>query len=380
MQKKLPVLVVGSASTNPDLEYASGFRAVDPVVFLRTETRQVLVVPELEYGRAGQAAQGGRQGRREVTVFTPRLLRLRGKKGRDIGEWAWQAVKRAGVRRVGVSPMVPHAVAKCLERNGVRVQIVEGGLFPERAVKDAAECRQIGEVQQAAVIAMRAVTSVIAQAEIGTGGALRINRQRVTSEALHQCVREVLFKHGCLGKDTIIAGGKQAADPHEMGHGPLRAGETIVIDIFPQHMAHGYWGDLTRTVVRGQAPAGIRKMYHAVKAAQKAALDRIRPGVKAATVHNAAAAVMDECGFNTQTVNGRRVGFIHGLGHGVGLAIHEEPGLGPTSEKRLRAGHVVTVEPGLYYPDLGGIRIEDTVLVTRDGWRYFTPCEKRLEV
>jgi Xaa-Pro aminopeptidase len=152
------------------------------------------------------------------------------------------------------------------------------------------------------------------------------------------------------------------------------------MDIFPQHLEHGYWGDLTRTVVRGKAPARLRRMYQAVRAAQAAALAAIRPGVKCATVHERAAAEMKRRGFATVMEGAEASGFIHGTGHGVGLSIHEEPALADGVDGRLRAGHVVTVEPGLYYPGFGGVRIEDTVVVTPGGWRYLAPCEKRLEV
>jgi Xaa-Pro aminopeptidase len=196
---------------------------------------------------------------------------------------------------------------------------------------------------------------------------------------VQKTITRVLMDHHCLSRDTIVAGGTQAADPHEKGHGPLRAHEAIVIDIFPKHQDHGYWGDLTRTVVRGRATAGLRRMYHAVRMAQSAALNAVKPGVRCATVHRRAAAELEMRGFKTTTVDGRRVGFIHGTGHGVGLEIHERPSLG-LGKDRLKSGHVITIEPGLYYPEHGGIRIEDTIVVTHKGWRYLVPCERRFEV
>jgi Xaa-Pro aminopeptidase len=141
-------------------------------------------------------------------------------------------------------------------------------------------------------------------------------------------------------------------------------GETIVIDIFPQHVAHGYWGDLTRTVVRGSASPVLRRMYQAVKSAQAAVLSRVRPGVSGRTLHRAAVRELSRRGFKTEEREGRSVGLVHSTGHGVGLSVHEAPGIGPRSG-RLKRGNVVTIEPGLYYPDVGAVRIEDTILVTR---------------
>jgi Xaa-Pro aminopeptidase len=192
-------------------------------------------------------------------------------------------------------------------------------------------------------------------------------------------IERVLLDHGCSGKNTIVAGGEQGADPHEQGHGPLLARRPIVIDIFPQHTRSGYWGDLTRTVVRGAAGHELRRMYAAVRAAQAAALAKIRAGARCSAVHKAAAEELAGRGFETGARNGRPAGFIHSTGHGVGLAIHEAPSVSRFGG-RLEAGNVITVEPGLYYPGLGGIRIEDTVEVTKTGWRYVVPCEKRFEI
>jgi Xaa-Pro aminopeptidase len=178
---------------------------------------------------------------------------------------------------------------------------------------------------------------------------------------------------------TIVAGGPQSADPHERGHGPLRAGQPIVIDIFPQHMETGYWGDITRTVVRGRAPAALRAMYRAVREAQEDALRAVRPGVSGATVHRGVVATFARRGFATGVVDGKQVGFFHGTGHGVGLQVHEAPSLA-LAHRRLPRGAVVTVEPGLYYPEIGGVRIEDTVVVTADGCEVLAACSKRLEV
>ena len=131
--------------------------------------------------------------------------------------------------------------------------------------------------------------------------------------------------------------------------------------------------------MRGRPSRELRKMYQAVKRAQEEALRAVKAGVKGSTVHRRVVAEFERRGYATREENGRQVGFIHGTGHGVGLAIHEAPGVG-LRDVRLRSGNVITVEPGLYYPDVGGVRIEDTVVVTPAGWRYLVPCEKRFEV
>jgi Xaa-Pro aminopeptidase len=270
-------------------------------------------------------------------------------------------------------------VARALEQGGVKVDLAKGDLFPQRMVKGADEVRKITESQQAAVIATRAAVAMIARAEIDGRGYLRNRGTRLTSEDVKRAIAKVLLDHDCVCPDAIVAGGRQGADPHETGSGPLRAGEPIVLDIFPQHTGHGYWGDLTRTVVRGVPSNRVRKMYAAVRAAQSAALSLVRAGARYARVHGGAVEEFKRRGFGPRPAEEKREGFIHSTGHGLGLSIHEAPAVGK-ADGRLVAGNVITVEPGLYYSDLGGVRIEDTVLVTRTGWQYLVPCEKRFEV
>ncbi|MBW2690651.1 MAG: aminopeptidase P family protein [Deltaproteobacteria bacterium] len=371
-QSTRPILLIGTAETSPDFEYSSGFRAPDPAVFLWTSKMGYLVVSALEFGRASRISK-------HVKAVTPEQLGLGKNKRRQLGHWALALLQWQAVKTVTIPPSFPYGAGQLLKKNGIRVIVAKGALFPSRAVKTDAEVRKIRESQQAAVIALRSAVAMIAASSIEENGGLRSKGEILTSEMVQRTIARVLLDHNCFSRETIVACGNQGADPHEKGHGPLAAGEPVVIDIFPQHLDHGYWGDLTRTVVRGIATAQTKKMYRAVRAAQYAALAKIRPGVKCSTVHGCAVTEFERRGFRTETIDSRCMGFIHSTGHGVGLAIHEEPALGQT-DKRLRTGHVVTVEPGLYYPDIGGIRIEDTIVVTKTGWRYLVPCEKKLEV
>lgn len=379
------LLLIGKAPDNPDIEYASGFRAVDPVVLLQQGNVQRLVVPDLEEGRARRETSSSAFREHhstvdwQVEVLTPRMLGVTERRRGRLSEWALRLLKIAGIRRVTVERAFPLAAARRLERAGVRVTIAEGELFPTRRIKTLREIGRITQSQQAAVIAMRAALARIGDSDIDGNGFLREGARILTSEDVRRLIERTLVEHDCFCREIIVAGGMQGSDPHETGSGPLRAHEPIVIDIFPHHLSHGYWGDLTRTVAKGHPSPMVRRMYSAVRAAQAAALECIRPGVKGSSVHGRAVSEIKRRGFKTGTENGRGYGFIHGSGHGVGLAIHEAPSLGRGND-RLKAGNVVTVEPGLYYPEVGGVRIEDTVVVTPDGWRYLVPCEKRLEV
>lgn len=373
-----PVLLVGAAHSCPDLVYATGFAAHDPVVYLATRKGKFLVVPALEIGRARRAVEN-HPGASKCHVLSPDNLTRKPRGGTGPAAWSLGIVRREKVHHIRVPSEFPMGVAKRLMRSGIKIQVTEGELFAERAVKQPWEIRSITESQQAAVLAIRGAVAMISAARADKKGVLKLNGSTVTSERVRQSIMKTLLEHGCSCPDVIVAGGKLSADPHEKGSGPLRAGEPIVMDIFPRHGEHLYWGDITRTVVKGDAGKRVRNMYRAVRAAQRAALAKIRPGVKCATVHGAARDEIERRGFHRTVVEGKPAGFIHSTGHGVGLCVHEAPGLGG-GDARLRSGHVVTVEPGLYYGDIGGVRIEDTVVVTATGWRYLVPCEKRLEV
>ena len=169
---------------------------------------------------------------------------------------------------------------------------------------------------------------------------------------------------------TIAAPGPQGADPHCQGYGPIHAEEPIVMDVFPRDARTGYFGDLTRTVVKGTAPDIVRKTFETVRDAQQLAFGMIRAGVPGTDPHLAVEEFFKKSGYETDRNSTPARGFFHGLGHGIGLEIHEEPRLSLSCKEPLQAGNVVTVEPGLYYPEWGGIRIEDDVLVTENG------CEK----
>jgi Xaa-Pro aminopeptidase len=188
-----------------------------------------------------------------------------------------------------------------------------------------------------------------------------------------------MMADGFVPAHTICAPGDQAVDPHEEGHGPIRANTPVVLDIFPRSERTGYFGDLTRTVVRGRASYRLHEVYAIVHEGVRLGHRMIQEGVQGLEVHRAIQALFERQGYKTGVQNGRMQGFFHGTGHGLGLQIHEAPSIGKRPYV-LRAGHVVTVEPGLYYLGLGGVRIEDVAVVTKTGSRCLTRVPKQLEV
>jgi Xaa-Pro aminopeptidase len=205
-------------------------------------------------------------------------------------------------------------------------------------------------------------------------GILYLDQKPLTSEHLKFSMHSLLLEHGCSAVDTIVSCGEDTAIPHMSGSGPLKSDEPIVIDLFPVDEKSGYYADMTRTVVKGEPSKDIREMYDALREAKKLGISRVKAGVSGADIHQAVVDFFNERGYETDTR-----GFIHNLGHGVGLQVHELPTIGPAG-KALESGNVITIEPGLYYPGIGGVRLEDIGAVTARGFNNFTTFSEELIV
>ncbi|MBA3795211.1 MAG: aminopeptidase P family protein, partial [Rubrobacter sp.] len=261
----------------------------------------------------------------------------------------------------------------------------DGRLFEGlRRAKTAEEVAHVEKAQRAVEEACEHAVGILREAEVDQNGTLLWRGETLTSEILRSEINVELLRRNCLGDGTIAAGGSQAADPHERGSGPLKAGEAIILDIFPMDLSSRYYADMTRTFIKGEPNGELRKMYDAVLESQEAALAMIGPGVNGKDVHEKVSEILHNAGYKTQLHDreeGKPLteGFFHGTGHGVGLEIHEAPRLGLTDQE-LVPGDIVSVEPGLYYPQTGGVRIEDLVLVTEDGSRNLTRFPKEFVV
>jgi len=368
----MPRLLVEGAGLCADMIYRSGFHPVDPVVFLDEGKKRTLIVPMLEFSRAREEARG-------VDVLLPEDLGVPADELRSVSGWALHLLRRRNIKAVRVGSFFPASVMRKLEENKIAVSIAAGAMYAGRAIKSADEIKKITASQRAAVAALRCGHRVLQEAEIGRNGWLRWQGKALTSEVLRGVIDGELLRRGCIARDTIVAGGAQAADPHERGHGPLRAGTSIVFDIFPQHKRTGYWGDITRTFCKGAPSPALARMYLTVLRAQKMALSAIRVGASGKDIHARVAAFFEQAGYPTRVKDGVVRGFFHGTGHGVGLDIHEAPSIS-RADVNLVEGHVVTVEPGLYDPDIGGVRIEDTVLVSKRGAKILASYPKVFEV
>ena len=371
------LLMVADSERDANVLYATGLFVPDPFIYLRTADRPLIVMSDLEIDRARAQAPHCRV----VSLSAcQQKLRARGIKRPALAHVVRQILREKGLRRVTVPDNFPLGLATDLEKLGIGVKARPGTFFPERETKSAAEVRKISAALVMAEVGMSEAMQVLRRAKIGRDRKLIYHNVPLTSEKLRSVIDCAILQASGLAANTIVAGGRQACDPHERGHGPLRADELIIIDIFPRSQKTGYFGDITRTVVRGRASEAARKLYDAVFQAQKIAFKKVRAGAPTAGVHKAVQQFFEQHGYRTGRRHGRMEGFFHGTGHGLGLEIHEAPRMGATSTGKLRPGHVVTVEPGLYYPEIGGARLEDVALVTGNGARNLTRFEKVLEI
>lgn len=370
---KARLIYSNSSTALNDVRYVSGFVAPDPVLLFLLPKKQILVVSTMEQGRADRECYSS------VEVLTPEALLLSPKKRWDIVEQIQAVATRARIKTFEVGFDFPTGIYAKLVEKGWKVELSHKPNCPIRRTKNRQELECLRRSQRAAVAGMKQAVSMIASADIGSRGALRGAHGVLTSERVREAVQIELLKRGCSGRDIIVAGGDQATDPHERGSGALFAGEAIILDIFPRDETTGYWGDLTRTVCRGEAPMALKKIYNTVLKAQKQALKKVQPNVCGDEIHHHIVSTFEAAGFVTGESDGKHVGFIHGTGHGVGLDIHERPRIGRSGEI-LGEGDVVTIEPGLYYPGVGGIRIEDTVVVEAVGCRALATCAKKFEL
>ena len=370
------MLIVADSERDADMLYATGMFVPDPFIYLNLGGRPHVVMNDLEIDRARTQAPHCRV--LSLSAYQ-RKLRAAGVKKASFSKIIRQILREKKIRRALVPENFPFGLARDLKKLGIKLK-PRAGLFPKRETKSADEVKKISAALAMAEVGMAEGMEVLRRAKISRDRKLIYHGVPLTSERLRAVIDCAILQANGLAANTIVAGGRQACDPHERGHGPLRAHEPIVVDIFPRSQKTGYFGDITRTVVRGHASEAIRRLYQTVWAGQKIAFEKICARVKTADVHKAVQKFFVEHGYKTGRRNGHMEGFFHGTGHGLGLQIHEAPRLNASSAEILRPGHVVTVEPGLYYPGIGGVRLEDVALVTADGARNLTRFEKVLEI
>jgi Xaa-Pro aminopeptidase len=365
-------LIVAPSDIDADMLYATKFWAGDPFIFLEQDGKRTVVLSDLEMGRGRRTAK--------VDYFVSfnqleREVQGKAKQAPPFEKVLAHFLRKRGVKNAVVPPSFPIGYERALA-NDVDLTTPDGLYWPQREAKTDEELKLIGRALRITEAGLKRAMEVL-KASKPKGKKLIWSGKPLTSEILRAEIDSAMLRAGGTPTNTIVAGGDQACDPHERGSGPLYANSLIILDIFPRDAKTGYWGDMTRTVVRGRASEAQRKLWQTVLDGQELALREIKDGVDGMKIHKAIQALFKKRGYPTEVRNGQNVGFFHGTGHGLGLEIHEYPRL---QKVVLKDRQVVTVEPGLYYPGLGGVRHEDVVVVTKTGSKILSRFPKPLEV
>jgi Xaa-Pro aminopeptidase len=365
-----------ASELDADILYGTKLSCPDPYIFIRTATgRRHVVMSDLEIDRA--RVQSNAHKVHSLTQYTE-LAKSEFGKTPGMPEILVTVLRDFGIRSVTVPSSFPLGVADRMRKHKIRVTPLEAPFYPERIYKTPAEVKEIRNSMRATEKGLKAAVDVLKRSKI-KNGYLLYKGKRLTAEILRSVINTTILGLGFVPSGTIVAPGKHGCDPHDRGSGVIRAHEPVIMDVFPRSENSGYFADITRTVVRGKASPEVKKMYRAVHAGQKLGLKLVKHGVKASKVHGEIVKLFEKRGFYTGEKDGRMQGFFHGTGHGLGLEIHEPPRIA-MNDMTLEKGMVVTVEPGLYYYPVGGVRIEDTILVTQTGMENLTRFPKFLEI
>ncbi len=370
-------LIVAASDSNADQLYATGFHVPDAFAFVESGGRTAVLLSALEVDR------GRRQARVDlVEAYSDYEAIVRRKKKTKTPPTFAEVVAAFAKKHKAARPLVPAdfpcGLAAALAAEGVTVRPADGHLWPQREIKTPAEIRAITAAIRITERGLDRAMEILRASAIRKDRRLDWNGVTLTAERLRaELESAMLFAGGFAANNSIVAGGGQACDPHERGHGPLRANELIILDIFPRAAKSGFFGDLTRTIVRGRASVAQRHLWETCLEGQRRALEALVPGAEGQPIQDGVRNFFTESGYPTEQRNGRWQGFFHGLGHGLGLELHEEPRIARTT---LRPGQVFTVEPGIYLPGIGGVRHEDVVVITERGHRVLSRYPKPFEI
>lgn len=371
-------LIYAASENCAELWYESGFSAPDPFLWFQISGQRAIVVSSLEFSRAQKECSAGTE-----VICTEDLktrFGLRDAPAYSASEHICAISRSLGVRHWQVPDNFPLGLAQKLTKRRIRLSTLTP-FSRQRAIKTEKEIAAIQEGVQLAETGLQRAESILRQSRIGKENLLFWQDKILTAEILRGEIDAEIARAGGIAQGTICAPGRQGADPHQIGTGVIHAHEPIVLDIFPRSKRSGYHGDLTRTIVKGKASDCVWGAFEAVQQAQKNALQALKPGVSGKEIHQGVVNLFKKKGFETVTGGGVTPrGFFHSTGHGLGLEVHEAPTLSLRNEAPLQAGNVVTIEPGLYYPEWGGIRLEDVAVLTNNGCRNLTTAPICLEM
>ncbi len=368
------ILIVGDTERSQDLRHEVPVQIGDPFVYAEVGGRRIAVVWSVEGERITKVDPSIEIVPTDAFSLKELLAEIDGDPYR-----AWPAnvvrqVRSLGLRKALIPPLFPTLIADALRADGVELVVDPAHFADRRRVKTEAELAGIRTAQAAVDAALGRIVDVLRRSEPGDDGRV-VGGEPLTCELLKQAATAAFDERGCRGDDLIVAHGAQAADGHEPGSGRIGNDDVVLCDLFPEHVASACFADTTRTFAVGEPNAEIVAWHAECVEALELVLATVRPGVDGRELNDAVCTFFEERGHATRRSapddEVLRDGFFHGLGHGVGLRVHEPPTLGLVGHA-LVAGDVIAVEPGLYRFGFGGVRIEDLVLVTEEGCEVLT--------
>jgi Xaa-Pro aminopeptidase len=365
------ILIYGDTLTSPAMRHEVPISIGDPFLYLETDGRRAVLTNSLEDERIARDAPE-LERMLEDHLGRDELIGSGLSRGEIEREMCVRAVDQLAIKRAVVPPDFPLALADRLREGGVELAPEENVFVDRRRHKSEAQLKGIRRASDAAVAAMGAAAAMLREAEID-GDRLIWSGELLTSEAVRERIREVCAQAGAPAPPDIMVKpmGPNPAGGHDPGAGPLPSHTPIEIDLWPRDERTGCWSDMTRTFVRGDISDPIAEIHALVLDAHERVCAAARPGARCADLYGIACDVFEAAGHPTGRTKAPgeilREGFFFGLGHGVGLEVHEDPSLGRSGRSSLIAGDVIAVEPGTSIREVGGTRVEDLLLVTDDG-------------
>ncbi len=364
-----------SSDKNADLYYATKFRAPDPFIFLEARGKKILVMNDLEIDRAKKQAEVDEVW--SLTMFAKRAVAKN--KQANAAEILGEIFKQARVKNLVVPVSTSFVTVDELRKRGYTITHGTTPFYAERLIKTREEIKHITASQRTVFATIRMVEEALRASSV-KNGTLYYRGAVLTSERVRTMINMFLMERSFMAADTIVSCGRHSIDPHDEGSGPLKANAAIIVDIYPKSMKTLYYGDATRTFCKGRAPEALKRLYATVLEGQKLGIKLLKGGINGRDVHKRIMDYFTARGYATGEKGGRMQGFFHSTGHGIGLELHESPTRVGPLDMTMEAGYVVSVEPGLYYKDIGGVRIEDLVHITKSGCEVLAGYPKKLEI
>jgi Xaa-Pro aminopeptidase len=380
------LLLYSESFKNANMYYLTKFLAPDPFIFLKkVNANPIIVVNQMEYPRAQKQSIV-----KDVRSYVDYKYLEVVKTAKEPQLGAMKFIANVAKKELGIDtiicvpPNFPAITADVLREEDLTIKPTFDVVEKARETKDADEIAEVKTVQAVAEKVTAEFIDLIANADMDANGTLIVEKEPLTVGRVKTVFGHEFSGYGCsMEEDIAVACGPKGSDPHYFGdpQDKIKANQPIVLDIFPRSIQKRYWTDMTRTIVKGKASDKIKKMFNAVLEAKNASIDAIKAGALGSDIYNICCDVLERTGYET-TRGGKQItrGLTHGLGHGIGLDPHESPSMNELYKFPLREHSLVTVEPGLYDPNMGGVRIEDIVEVTKTGCKNLTKMEIRLEV